>query len=76
MRMRKSRRAQHYRFAERPPRSESLKGSLRNEGSAYVYASRVPALVFLLASVWLAPATSYENRAAWTEVLTRAIQAC
>ena len=75
MRMRKSYRAQSYRLAERPPRFESLRGSLYNEGSVYQSASRVSALVFVLVSVWLAPAASYENRATMADGIFRAIEA-
>ena len=45
-RVRKSHRAQSYRFAGRPPRPEALRGSLYNEGFVYQYASRASALVF------------------------------
>ena len=50
-RMRKSCRAQSYRLAESPPRFESLRGSLYDEGSVYQSASRVFALVFVLVCV-------------------------
>ena len=75
MRTRKLRRVQAYRFAARPPRPESLKGSLRNEGLVYQFAPRASALVFLLVSALLAPTASYENRVATTEVISRAIDA-
>ena len=74
MRMRKSRRLKSYRFAGRPPRPESLKGSLRNEGFAYQYPSRVSASI-LLASARLMTTASYGNRVATTDVITRAIGA-
>ena len=57
-RIRKPRRVQSYRYAECPPRPESLKGSLHNEGFVYLYASRASALVFPLVSVSLAPKVS------------------
>ena len=71
----RSHRAQSRRFAESMPRSESLRGTLFNEGFGYQYAARAAALVFLSASVWLAPTACYSNRVMMTEVLTRAIEA-
>ena len=52
-------RVQPYRFAVRTPMSETLRGSLRNEGFAYQFAARVSAVAFLVVSVWLAPTVSY-----------------
>ena len=71
----RSHRVQSYRFAERPPMSESLRSSLFSEGFAYQFASRASALAFLLASVWLAPTVSYSDRVMVTVVITRAIAA-
>ena len=54
--------------------SESLRGSLFNEGYVYQFAARASALAFLSASVWITPTVSYSNRAMMTEAIARAIE--
>ena len=42
----------------------------------YQFAPRVSAVVCLLASAWLTPTASSENRATMTEVITRVVEVC
>ena len=65
-----------FRMAESMPVSDSMRGSMQNQGFAYQYVRRLRALVFLLTYVWLAPTASYSNRVTFAEVATRALEAC